>query len=54
MIRLERSDFQEPERLAALAAAAGKSPEQIRQRFGYLVDLGVAPHGGASDPSGEG
>jgi 6-phosphofructokinase 1 len=43
MIRLERSDFEEPERLAALAAAAGKSPEQFRQAFGYLVGLGVAP-----------
>jgi ATP-dependent phosphofructokinase / diphosphate-dependent phosphofructokinase len=43
MIRLERSDFEEPERLAALAAAAGKSPEQFRQGFGYLVGLGVAP-----------
>jgi 6-phosphofructokinase 1 len=43
MIRLERSDFEEPQQLAALAAAAGKSPEQIRQGFGYLVGLGVAP-----------
>ena len=43
MLRLERSDFEEPERLAALAAAAGQSPEQIRRRFGYLVGLGVAP-----------
>jgi 6-phosphofructokinase 1 len=37
MIRLERSDFEEPERLATLGAAAGKSPEQFRQAFGYLV-----------------
>jgi 6-phosphofructokinase 1 len=37
MIRLERSDFEEPARLAALAEAAGKSPEQFRQAFGYLV-----------------
>jgi 6-phosphofructokinase 1 len=43
MIRLERSDFEEPQRLAAIASAAGKSPEQIRQEFGYLVGLGVAP-----------
>jgi 6-phosphofructokinase 1 len=43
MIRLERSDFEEPERLAALAAVAGKSPEQFRQGFGYLVGLGVTP-----------
>jgi 6-phosphofructokinase 1 len=38
MIRLDRSDFEEPERLAALAAAAGKGPETIRQRLGYLVE----------------
>jgi 6-phosphofructokinase 1 len=37
MIRLERSDFEEPERLAALAETAGKSPEEFRQKFGYLV-----------------
>jgi ATP-dependent phosphofructokinase / diphosphate-dependent phosphofructokinase len=43
MIRLERSDFEEPQRLEALAAAAGKSPEQIRQGFGHLVGLGAAP-----------
>jgi ATP-dependent phosphofructokinase / diphosphate-dependent phosphofructokinase len=42
MIRLERSDFEEPQQLAALAAAAGKSPGQVRQGFGYLVGLGVA------------
>jgi hypothetical protein len=43
MIRLEGSDLEEPERMAALAAAAGKNAEQIRQAFRYLVDLGVAP-----------
>jgi 6-phosphofructokinase 1 len=39
MIRLEWNDFEEPKRLAALGTAAGKSPEQIRQMFGYLVGL---------------
>jgi 6-phosphofructokinase 1 len=43
MIRLERSDFEDSQRLAALAAAAGKGPEQIRQAFGYLVGLGAPP-----------
>jgi 6-phosphofructokinase 1 len=40
MIRLEPSDFEEPERLRALAAAANLSPEEFRERFGYLVGLG--------------
>jgi 6-phosphofructokinase 1 len=42
MIRLERSDFEEPH-LGKLAEAARQSPEQFRQRFGYLVGLGEAP-----------
>jgi 6-phosphofructokinase 1 len=37
MIRLEKRDFNEPERLRRLAAAAHMSPEQFQQRFGYLV-----------------
>jgi 6-phosphofructokinase len=37
MIRLEPGDFEEPARLAALAAAAGMSPEQFRERFGSLA-----------------
>jgi 6-phosphofructokinase 1 len=43
MIRLEREDFTDPERLAALAEAAGLSPEQFRERFGHVPDLG-GPH----------
>ncbi len=39
MIRLEAQDFEEPERLDALAAAAGLSPDQFQQRFGYLAAL---------------
>jgi 6-phosphofructokinase 1 len=37
MLRLERRDFEEPERLAALAGEVQMTPEQFRQRFGYLV-----------------
>jgi 6-phosphofructokinase 1 len=43
MIRLEAEDFQEPQRLAAVAAAAGLSPERFRQRFGYLAGLADRP-----------
>jgi 6-phosphofructokinase len=39
MIRLERSDFEDPQRLEKVAAAAGMSPEQFRGRFGYLVGI---------------
>jgi 6-phosphofructokinase 1 len=38
MIRLERRDFEDAPRLARLAEAAKMSPEQFRQRFGYLVE----------------
>ena len=38
MIRLEWRDFEDPHRLARLAEAARMSPEQFRQRFGYLVE----------------
>jgi ATP-dependent phosphofructokinase / diphosphate-dependent phosphofructokinase len=37
MIRLEPSDFEDPQRLAPLAKAAGLTGEQFRQRFGYLA-----------------
>ncbi len=39
MIRLEASDFTDPEKLARLAKAAGMTPEAFRKRFGYLVGL---------------
>jgi 6-phosphofructokinase 1 len=38
MIRLEKRDFTDPNRLARIAATAGLSPEQFRERFGYLVE----------------
>jgi 6-phosphofructokinase 1 len=41
MIRLERRDLEEPERLSKLAATAGMAPEQFRGRFGYLVGIGA-------------
>jgi 6-phosphofructokinase 1 len=43
MIRLEPADFEEEQRLAGVATAAGLSPGQFRQRFGYLVGLGERP-----------
>lgn len=39
MIRLEKSDFDDAERLKALAAQVGMTTAQFRQRFGYLVGL---------------
>ena len=36
-IWLERSDFEEGEALTLLAGAARMTPEQFRERFGYLV-----------------
>jgi 6-phosphofructokinase 1 len=39
MFRLEREDFEEPSRLAKLAAGAGLSPENLRNRLGYLVGI---------------
>jgi 6-phosphofructokinase 1 len=38
MIRLEKRDFQDPERLVKVAAAAGMAPDEFRQRFSYLVE----------------
>jgi 6-phosphofructokinase 1 len=37
MIRLERRDFDNAQRLARLSAAASMTPEQFRNRFEYLV-----------------
>jgi 6-phosphofructokinase len=39
MIRLEPQDFEEPGQLARLTGAAGLTPEQFRERFGYLAGL---------------
>jgi hypothetical protein len=37
MIRLDQRDFDDPVRLARLAEAALMTPDQFKQRFGYLV-----------------
>jgi 6-phosphofructokinase 1 len=37
MIRLEKRDFDDPVRLGKLADTVKMTPEQFRQRFGYLV-----------------
>jgi 6-phosphofructokinase 1 len=37
MIRLEQEDLDDAEKLAAIAAAAGTSPEAFRDRYGYLA-----------------
>jgi 6-phosphofructokinase 1 len=39
MIRLQRSDFDDPAALARLAEAARMTPDSFRDRFGYLADL---------------
>jgi ATP-dependent phosphofructokinase / diphosphate-dependent phosphofructokinase len=37
MIRLEREDLEDPEKLKAIAEAGGFSAEEFRERYGYLV-----------------
>jgi 6-phosphofructokinase 1 len=39
LIRLERSDFQDAGQLQKLAASVSMTPDQFRQRFGYVVGL---------------
>jgi 6-phosphofructokinase 1 len=39
MIRLERGDFEDAEQLQKLARSVSMTPEQFRQRFGYVTDL---------------
>jgi len=36
MIRLERQDFEDPAQLGKLAASVSMTPEQFRERFGYV------------------
>jgi len=40
MIRLDKRDLEDPQRLAKLAAAAGMAPELFLGRFGYVVGIG--------------
>ncbi|MCO6438902.1 MAG: 6-phosphofructokinase [Phycisphaerae bacterium] len=49
MIRLERNDFESPTMLAAIAAEAGLTPHQFRQRYAHVVEartLTVSDRGG--------
>ena len=39
MIRLERPDFESPAQLKKLAASVSMTPEQFRERFGYVTGL---------------
>ena len=43
MIRLERDDLEDPQKLGPIAEAAGLSPDEFRSRFGYLVDTRASP-----------
>ena len=38
MIRLDREDLEDPDRLRPIAAAAGLTPEAFRDRYGYLAE----------------
>src|SRR5690349_19299568 len=38
MIRLDREDLENPERLGPIAAAAGLTPQVFRDRYGYLAE----------------
>ncbi len=39
MVRLRRDDLSDPHQLSRLAATAGLSPDEFRERFGYLAEL---------------
>ncbi|HEV3202896.1 MAG TPA: diphosphate--fructose-6-phosphate 1-phosphotransferase [Gemmataceae bacterium] len=43
MIRLERPDFEDSQKLSRLAAAVEMDPEGFRKRFGYLVGMEAPP-----------
>jgi 6-phosphofructokinase 1 len=43
MLRLKRSDFEDPRELAKLASAAGTTPERFRAEFGDLVEREPVP-----------
>jgi transcriptional regulator GlxA family with amidase domain len=53
MIRLRRDDFQNPQKLAALAKSANLSPEEFRREFESVVaneppPLAIDDHGEAA------
>ena len=37
MIRLDRGDLDDPDKLRPIAAASGLTPQAFRDRFGYLT-----------------
>ena len=39
MIRLEREDFADPEKLESIAGAAGMTAAAFHRRYGYLVGV---------------
>jgi 6-phosphofructokinase 1 len=43
MLRLKRSDFDDPGAMAKLAAAANTTPERLRDELGYLVETEAMP-----------
>jgi ATP-dependent phosphofructokinase / diphosphate-dependent phosphofructokinase len=43
MIRLERDDLDDPEKLKPIAEAAGMTPDAFRERYGYIVGGAPAP-----------
>lgn len=47
MLRLKRSDLDDPQELAKLATAANTTTDRFRQEFGYLVDREPALSGSA-------
>ena len=38
MIRLDRGDLEDPEKLRPIAAASGLTPTAFRDRYGYLAE----------------
>jgi hypothetical protein len=38
MIRLDRQDLDDPDRLRPIAAGAGLTPEAFHDRYGYLAE----------------
>ena len=38
MIRLDREDLEDPDKLRPIAAASGLTPEAFRDRYGYLAE----------------
>ena len=38
MIRLERKDLEDPKSLADIAAVAEMTPDEFKDRYGYLVE----------------